>query len=185
GAARSNIYPGAAGTPSLPPRPCRCAGCCTPCPPSAPPWSGARRRGCPRPAGSRSARFSRPSALSPSFRQREIEARAIAWTRLHPDAPAMALDHLLADGEADAGARILALVEQPLEHHEDALEILRLDADAVIPHFDLKFGIFFRNADVDARHGVGPELERVADQVLQQLAELHLVARHQIGRAHV
>src|SRR6185503_2444023 len=178
GAARSNIYPGAAGTPSLPPRPCRCAGCCTPCPPSAPPWSGARRRGCPRPAGSRSARFSRPSALSPSFGQREIEARAIAGAGLDPDAPAVALDHFLADGEPDAGAGILALVEQPLEHHEDALEVLRLDADAVITNFKSPFLGRFFDADVNARHRVRPELERVADQVLQQLPELHLVAHH-------
>ena len=33
-------------------------------------------------------------------------------------------------------------------------------------------------ANVDSRHGVRAELERVADQVLEQLAELHLVAVH-------
>src|SRR5690606_23413819 len=64
--------------------------------------------------------------------QREMECGAFAGPRLDPDAAVVALDDLLADGEADPGAGILPLAVQPLEHHEDALEVLRLDADAVV-----------------------------------------------------
>src|SRR3970040_400423 len=56
------------------------------------------------------------------FRQGEDESAALTQPGFHPDMPAVALDHLLADGEADAGPRVLALVVQPLAHHEDALE---------------------------------------------------------------
>ena len=53
---------------------------------------------------------------------------------LDPDAPAVALDDLLADRQADAGARVLVAAVQPLEDDEDPLDVLRLDADAVVAH---------------------------------------------------
>ena len=48
----------------------------------------------------------------------------------------MAFDDLLADGEADPGARPLASV-QALENDEDAVEVLGLDAHAVVGDGDL------------------------------------------------
>src|SRR4026208_2407441 len=56
------------------------------------------------------------------FAKREDERAAFAELRLHAHLAAVALDDLLHDGEADAGSRVLALVVQPLEHHENALE---------------------------------------------------------------
>ena len=104
-----------------------------------------------------------------------MERAANAQLRLDPDAPAMALDDLLADGKADAGARVLAHGMQPLKQHEDALEVLRLDADAVVGHRDAPFARLLGGAHVDARQRRPAELERVADQVLEELRELHLV----------
>src|SRR4051812_3309979 len=107
-----------------------------------------------------------------------MEPAALAGRRLDPDAPAVALDHLAADGEADAGAGVLAHRVQALEHHEDALEVLRLDADAVVADDDVVFIGFFAPGDVDPGHARSPELERVADQVLEELRHLQLVGRH-------
>jgi hypothetical protein len=44
----------------------------------------------------------------------------------------MALHDLLGDGEANAGAGVLMPIVQALKDQEDALEVLRLNADAVI-----------------------------------------------------
>src|SRR2546430_1702399 len=68
--------------------------------------------------------------------QREKERGALARLRLDPDAAAVALDDLLADREPDPRARVLVLPVQPLENDEDPLEVLRVDADAVVPHAD-------------------------------------------------
>ena len=46
----------------------------------------------------------------------------------------MPLDNLLADGQPDAGAGILFAAVQPLENLENPPGILRLNADAVVPH---------------------------------------------------
>src|SRR5574341_1244391 len=124
---------------------------------------------------------------SPLFRQREVECRALIRirraARADPDASAVALHHLLADRQPDAGARVLALVVQALEHHEDALVVLRLDADAVVLHFKGPFLGAFDDAHMDPGHGIRAELERVADQVLEELRELPLVGlqrRHRV-----
>src|SRR5947208_15730283 len=106
---------------------------------------------------------------------------------LHPDAPAVALDHLLDDRQADPGSRVLALVVQALEHHEDALEVLRLDADAVVAHREFPFRALVGGAHVHGGRGIGlAELQRVADQVLEQLRELSFVAmdRRQLVLRH-
>src|SRR5918992_302554 len=104
-----------------------------------------------------------------------MKARAHARSRLDPDASAVALDHLLADRKPNAGTRVFALVVQPLEHHEDALEVLRLDADAVVAHRKLVAFAPVLDRDVNARHVLRAELERIADEVLEHLRELDLV----------
>src|SRR3954466_6358658 len=101
-----------------------------------------------------------------------MECAALAGPRLDPDAAAVALDHLLADGEANARPRILALVMQALENHEDPLEVRRFDADAVVGHHDLPFFFSLKRRDVDAGHGCRAKLEGVADQVLEELRDL-------------
>src|ERR671914_1966302 len=101
-----------------------------------------------------------------------MKARAFAEARLDPDAPAVALDHLLADREADARSGILALVVQTLEHHEDALEILRLDADAVVSHLKGPFERGLGDPHMYPWNRSRAELEGVADEVLKELPEL-------------
>src|SRR4051795_12497268 len=101
-----------------------------------------------------------------------MERAAGAELRLEPDAPAVALGDLLADGKADAGAGVLAHGMQALEQHEDALEVLRLDADAVVGDADAPVAALVDGRDVDPRYARAAELERVADQVLEQLREL-------------
>src|SRR3954447_5566233 len=69
------------------------------------------------------------------FRNGEPKGRT--WTRLYvtphqPDPPAVELDDLAAEGEADARPAVLVAQVQPLEHDEDALGVLRIDADPVV-----------------------------------------------------
>src|SRR3954451_11246905 len=107
-----------------------------------------------------------------------MECAALAGLGLDPDAAAVALDHLLADGEANARSRVLALVMQALEHHEDALEVRRFDANAIVGHDYLPFIFFLGTRDVDAGHRCRAKLEGVADQVLEELGYLRVVALH-------
>src|SRR5262249_28629011 len=101
------------------------------------------------------ARVLSPIGFVPLLGKREMEGAAAGGLPLRPgtdpDAAAVAVDDFLADREADAGARVLALVVQALEHHEDALEVLRLDADAVVPDRYFEFFPARRAGDVDAR----------------------------------
>jgi len=46
----------------------------------------------------------------------------------------MPFDDLLADGQADAGARVVGAGVKPLKQSKDSLLVLRLDADAVVIH---------------------------------------------------
>src|SRR5579884_527116 len=111
-------------------------------------------------------------------RQGEIKRATLARLGLGPDAAAVALDDLAADGQADAGAGVLLLRVQPLEDDEDALQVLRVDADAVVtnPEQPLAAPRRAAGADVDHRPGGAAELQRVADQVLEQLHQLRRVA---------
>ena len=59
----------------------------------------------------------------------------------------MALDDPLADGQADAGARVMLAGVEALKELEDALEILRLDADALVP--DREYPALRLPADAD------------------------------------
>ena len=85
--------------------------------------------------------------------EREVEGRALAGLGLDPDAPAVALDDLLADRQADAGARVLVPAVQALEDDEDALEVLRVDADAVVAHREDPLAAVLRAAETWTRGG--------------------------------
>src|SRR6185295_5268806 len=77
------------------------------------------------------------------------ERAPLAGLRLDPDAPAVALDDLLHDREPDARAGVIRLVVQPLEHHEDAIAVLRVQADAVVLHGEEPHLVARLGADVD------------------------------------
>src|SRR5829696_4432294 len=105
-------------------------------------------------------------------RNRESERAAFAGLRLHPDPSAVPIDDLLADREADAGARVLGLRVEPLEHHEDPFGVLRIEADAIVrDREDGNVGAFLAR-HVDARRAFAPELHRIANEVLEELGEL-------------
>src|SRR2546427_62363 len=95
-----------------------------------------------------------------------------------------------ADGQPDARARVLTPGVKSLKDHEDALEVFRRDADAVVPDGEHAFRRARLRADMDLGSLAAAELDGVADEVLQQLDELSLVghdsgqfvARHQGAR---
>src|SRR5437899_7504305 len=98
--------------------------------------------------------------------------------------PAVALDDLLADGEADASSRVLSAGVQPLEQSKNPLLVLRLDADPIVSHAKCRGAMVPRGGDLHERRFTrAVELDAVGDQVLKQLAELSRIAAHhrQIG----
>src|SRR5262249_13205569 len=92
--------------------------------------------------------------------------------RFDPDFATVAFHDLLADREANPGARILTLAVQALEGDEDALGILRVDADAVVPDAEEPLTVRCLGVDLDDRRLLLAKLEGVAEQVLKQLHEL-------------
>ena len=65
---------------------------------------------------------------------------------------------------------------QALEQHEDALEVFAGDADAVVVHCESPLMTGRLDAQVHHRRLVAAELDRVGQQVLEQLQQLHRVA---------
>jgi hypothetical protein len=63
----------------------------------------------------------------------EIEGRALARLRFGPDAAAITLDHLLADGQPNAGALYFLAVE-PLIYAKNAVNVPHFETDSVIFH---------------------------------------------------
>jgi hypothetical protein len=59
---------------------------------------------------------------------------------LQPNPAAVASYYTTADGQSDAGARILSLIMQSLEYFKDPLEILGGDANTVVPDGKGPFG---------------------------------------------
>src|SRR3954451_6906162 len=108
-------------------------------------------------------------------RQREAECAALAGGALRPDPATVLLDDALADRKPDAGARIVLLAVEPVERLEDALGLSRVHADAIVGDREDRRVPLDLGADADDRIALG-ELERVADQVEEDLTELADVA---------
>src|SRR5713101_2335644 len=70
----------------------------------------------------------------PSLWYGKKERRSLAGFRLDPDTPTMALDNFLAQGQADAGARVAIPRVQTLKDDKNPLSVLWCYADAVIAH---------------------------------------------------
>src|ERR1700722_12417071 len=94
-------------------------------------------------------------------RQGEAEPCAAGVVGVEPDLPAEVLDDLAGHGQADAGARVGGPLVQPLEDHEDALSVLRLDADAVVGKSEQPGPIVTADRDHDPRRLSAAELQRV------------------------
>ena len=66
-----------------------------------------------------------------------MESGAAVEARLEPELTTVSLDNLAAHSQADAGARVLFTSMQALKDPENSLEILRVDADAVVADGEL------------------------------------------------
>src|ERR1035437_1695493 len=112
-----------------------------------------------------------------SLGEREVKRRAPGRLGFDPDSAPMALDNLLADGQPDAGAGIGLARVQALEDLENAFKILRINADAIVPHPEDPAFRLGPGADVDFGRAFAAELEGVGDQILEQLRYLAFVHR--------
>src|SRR5579884_2418373 len=125
-------------------------------------------------ACTRAAEPPRPPRL---FRKSEPERRAFAGFRFDPNPPAMALYDPLHQRQANAGAGILAAVEA-LEYSEYLLVIAGVDPHAVILERKLPVVFVLLRRDVDSRRHLAAVLDRIADQVLKHLTQLHEIGCH-------
>src|SRR5215475_11267168 len=102
----------------------------------------------------------------------EPERRAAAELGLHPGLAAVALDDLADHRQADAGALDLVAALQGLEQAPDLVGELARDADAVVGDRELPAPAAAPGGHGDRELAAGVVLDRVADQVEQDLLEL-------------
>ncbi len=112
--------------------------------------------------------------------QGDDEGRPLARSALGLDAASVALGYLAAYGQADARALVLAPAVEALEDAEDALDVLIVEADAVVldedpapPGRAAVPAVGQGAVDPDDRRLAGlAKLQAVADEVLKKLAHL-------------
>src|ERR1035441_3755209 len=112
------------------------------------------------------------SGLLAGSRNTEEKRRSMSGFGLHPDLASVALYNFFADGEPDASAGKLFGTVQALEEGENALVILRLHANAVIPHRKDPAVSFPDCGNVHPGRVRAPEFDAIADQVLKELHQL-------------
>src|SRR5262245_26585477 len=67
---------------------------------------------------------------------------------------------------------------QALEYVKDPFGLMRINADAVVPHREAPLATRTPSTDVNVRRRGRAKLEGVAEQILQQLPELLLIRHH-------
>src|SRR3990167_6596164 len=99
------------------------------------------------------------------------EGAALTGSGCGPHPPAMLLHHEFHNGEADAGAFVLAGTVEPLEETEDFVGLAGIEADAVVadPENVLRRGLLPSNGD-SRRSRVWRELQRVVQEIRDGLA---------------
>src|SRR5271163_121485 len=100
-------------------------------------------------------------------RQGELESGAGTRLRLGPDLSTVELDDLLADGQADAVARVFTAGVQTLKGKKDAFQILGGNSDSVILHAEEPVFAGFFNIHGNYRLRFVAELDGVADEILE------------------
>src|SRR5690349_5465649 len=100
----------------------------------------------------------------------EEESGAAGGQGLRPDAPAVALDDLLAEGEADAAARDLGV--ETFEDREHRLGLGRGEPAAVVAHGEDPFAGAPLGRDVHAGGLAAAEFDRIAEKILKNLSNL-------------
>ena len=118
--------------------------------------------------------------------EREVEGAAGTFAALDPDAAAHQLHQLRGDRQPEAGAAVAARHRgvRLLERAEDLVELVLRNADAGIADREVQLRVALAplehlDADDDLA-GVG-ELDRVADQVHEHLAEPVGIAHEKVG----
>src|SRR3954462_12236492 len=125
-----------------------------------------------------------------SFLQGEIEGRPLAGGGLDPDSAMVALDDLLDDRQARAGAAaVLVAAVQALEDAEHGVVVFFRDADAVVAHVEDRRPVrILPPADLDPFLRLVVVLHGVDDEVVEDLAHADAVGTHRRqrpGDAHV
>src|ERR1051326_1926408 len=116
--------------------------------------------------------------------QSHDEDRALARGAPRRDLSSVTFRYFATDCQADAGALVNSASVQALEHRENAVGVLFLEADAVVADDDVHAAVAVLAADLDARrHALAVELQRVADEVLQELAHLQRIGGDRWQRA--
>jgi hypothetical protein len=90
---------------------------------------------------------------------------------------AVAFDYLLADGQSNSGSGELIPLMQPLEHSEDSFEILRVNSQSVV--FYRKIPLLAAvpgSGNVYSRDAGFLLFDGVADKILKQLGQLHIIS---------
>ncbi len=92
----------------------------------------------------------------------------------------MPLNDLLADGQAYTGTLVIFAGVQALKDDKDALEILGVDANAIVTHGKFPFLFPILHGNVHPRRFIRlVELKGIADQILEQLHQLGFIRHHQ------
>src|SRR5688500_16106937 len=102
----------------------------------------------------------RPSIHLLSRMEVQPKTAAVLAVRFHPHTPAHLLNRFAHDGQPDPRALKSSLRIHPFKHLEDALLVLRFDADPIIlkPHSrfrPLSFGIYANARSHSIRHKLG------------------------------
>jgi hypothetical protein len=88
----------------------------------------------------------------------------------------VAFYNFLTNGQANASSWIIGAAVQSLEQREDTLQVLRLDADAIVVHGEGPRALLPCGRDMHVRGLMRPlELNAMSDQVLEELAELNRI----------
>ncbi|MNE20237.1 hypothetical protein D3C80_1133460 [compost metagenome] len=119
--------------------------------------------------------------------QVEAEARPAGGRALQRQLPLHPLDDLATDGQAQPGPRALTSRLAGVEGFEDGDRRLGADArTAVVDHgVQPNPAVVQPRAQADLDRAFAGEFQRIADQVVQQLLQPHLVADHPAGGARV
>src|SRR5207245_11000974 len=92
---------------------------------------------------------------------------------------AVILRDLPCNGQADAGTRVGGPLVQALEYHEDPFGVLGLDPDAVVAEGEQPERLVPGAGDHDTRRLAAAELQRVAEQVLEDRGEQRQLGQYQ------